>query len=190
MLFVHSMVTSYWKWTLAFVASRYTNMDPLFNSSDSMHMVVLSAVVPATYWCIVFLIISKCAFVTMHINLSKYMFSSNRTCFLSFPRWVCQMGGIASMPTMTCMLLNSLACDQQHYSPCLLRASYWDGYITCMGVISSICACCTPYCTCSYCNSFSHMCSSYSSLSHCFNTCNSSIPFSLFVRYLCPTVTS
>jgi len=31
---------------------------------------------------------------------------------------------------MTCILLNSLACDQQHHSPCLLCPSCWDESIT------------------------------------------------------------
>lgn len=35
------------------------------------------------------------------------------------------------------------ACDQQHHSLCLLHASGWDEPITCMGTVSSICACCT-----------------------------------------------
>lgn len=42
------------------------------------------------------------------------------------------MGGITCMHTMTCMLLNSLACDQKHFLACLLYASCWDGSLTCM----------------------------------------------------------
>lgn len=72
------------------------------------------------------------------------------------------------MRIMKCMLLNSFACDQYHYSPCLHRASCWDRYITCTSTFSSIFACCTPYRTCSYYNSFSHLYSSCSSLSCCF----------------------
>ena len=67
-----------------------------------------------------------------------------QTCFLSFPRWVCQMGGITCVHTMTCMFPNSLACDQHHFSPCLLHANCWDGSITFVGTISFSCACCAP----------------------------------------------
>ena len=80
----------------------------------------------------------------MCINLSKCMFCSSWTCFLSSPWQMCQNGRIACMFTMTCMLLNSLPWNQQHFSPRLLHASCWDGFITCTGVISSMCACCAP----------------------------------------------
>ena len=33
--------------------------------------------------------------------------------------------------------IESITCDQQHYSPYLLYASYWDGSITCTRVVSS-----------------------------------------------------
>jgi len=127
----------------------------------------------------------------MHINFSKYMFSSSRTCFFSSPQWVCWMGGITCKHTMTCMLLHSFACDQQHCSQCLLRASYWEGYLTCMREVSSMSVCCTPCCTYSYCNSFTCLYSSCSSLSCCFSTWKSfSFPFSVFAQSPCHTVSS
>lgn len=191
MVSVHSMVTCYWKQTLSSIASGYIDMAPPSNSSKSMHMVVLSATRPTTYWCIVYVLISKYELETMCVNLSKYMFNFRGTYFLSSPQWVCWMGGITCMCTMTCMFLNSLSCDQQNFSTCLLRASCWDGSITHMGTVSLFCACCTPCCTYSCYKSFSHMCSSYSSLSCYFNTCNSfSIPFSSLAPLSCCVVTS
>ena len=41
----------------------------------------------------------------------------------------------------------SLACDKKHYLPCLLRVSYWDGSLTCMGPVSSASARCTHCCS-------------------------------------------
>lgn len=157
----------------------------LSNSYDNMCINVLSTAGLATYWCIVYVLISKHVLVTMCINFSKYMFSSSRTCSLSLSRWVCQKGGIACVCTMTCMLLNSLACNQQHCSPFLLRANCWDGPVTCTGIVSSICACCTPSCTYSCYNYFSRLCSSCSSLSCYFSTCNSfSVLFSSFTIFV------
>lgn len=124
-------------------------------------------------------------------QLSKYMFSPSRPCFLCFPWWMCQMGGIACMRTMTCMLLNSLTWYQQQCSPCLLHARCWDGSITCTGTVSSICACCGPCYTCSCCNSFSRLWSSCSSLSFCFSKWKSfSVPFSAFTWSSCHVFTS
>ena len=42
-------------------------------------------------------------------------------------------------------VVESLACDQQHRSPCFLGVSYWDGSLTCTGVVSFVSACCA-YC--------------------------------------------
>ena len=52
----------------------------------------------------------------------------------------------------------SLACDQPHYSPCLFRVSCLDGSLTCKGVVSSVSACCTHFCSWSCCNSFACLC--------------------------------
>ena len=38
----------------------YTDMDPLSNSSDNMHIIILSAARLPTYWCIVSVLMSKC----------------------------------------------------------------------------------------------------------------------------------
>ena len=81
------------KSTLAPIASRYIDMVPLSNSFDNMRIIILSAVGPSTYWCIVSVLTSKCVLVTMHINLSTYMLSSNWTWLLSSPWWVCQWVG-------------------------------------------------------------------------------------------------
>lgn len=59
------------------------------------------------------------------------------------------------------------------YSPCLLNANCSDESITFMGIISSMCAWWASWCSCSYCDSFSLLHNSSSSLSCCFNSCNS-----------------
>jgi len=85
----------------------------------------------------------------------------------------------------------SLACDQQHCSPCLLHVSCWDGSLTCMGIVSSVSECCSQCYSCSYCNSFICLCSFMFFLSCCFSTCNSFfVPFSVFTRSSCRTITS
>lgn len=142
MVSVCSMVTSYWNWTLSSMASGYTVRAPPSNSSNSMRMVVLGEINSTTCLCIMYVLISKHVLVVMCMNLSKYMFSYSQTCFLSSPRWACKMGRIRCMCTMTYMLLNSLACDQKHFWPCLLCANFYDGSITCMAKVSSIFACC------------------------------------------------
>ena len=48
----------------------------------------------------------------------------------------------------------SLACDQQQCSSCLLHVSCWDRYLTCMGTVSSVSAPCAHCCSWSCCNSF------------------------------------
>ena len=179
------------KRTLTFIASRCTNMAPLSNSFDSMHMVILGATRLTICWCIMSTLLSKHVLVVVNINLSKYLFRSSWTCFLSLPRWVCQIGGITCIRRMKCMFMNFIACDRHHFSPSILYASFWDGSITCMGIVSFICACCAPCCTYSFYNSFSHLCSSCSSLSFCLSTWNSfSISFSTFTWSSCRVVTS
>ena len=42
-------------------------------------------------------------------------------------------------------VVESLACDQPHFSPCLLRVSYWDGSLTCPGIVSFVSALCAHY---------------------------------------------
>ena len=41
----------------------------------------------------------------------------------------------------------SLACNHQHYLPCLLCVSCWDGSLTYMGAVSSVSARCTHCCS-------------------------------------------
>ena len=77
MVSVYSVVASFWKRTLAYVASGYTNLAPLSNSSDNMHIIILSAVGLATYWCIVFALIAKSTLLAMRINSSKYELQSD-----------------------------------------------------------------------------------------------------------------
>jgi len=85
----------------------------------------------------------------------------------------------------------SLACNQQHYSPCLLYVSYWDGSLTCTGVVSSMIACCAYFCSCSCCNSFVFLYNFMYFLSFYFSKCNSFfVPSSAFAPSSCHTVTS
>lgn len=85
----------------------------------------------------------------------------------------------------------SLACDQQHYSLCLLCVSCWDGSLTCTSKVSSVSACCAHDCSRCYCNSFIYLCSFMFFLSCFFNTCNSFFfPSSSFAQSSCRIVTS
>jgi len=81
---------------------------PSSNSYANMCMVFLGVAETETHWCIVCVMIFECVLVVMRINLPKYMFNSSWTCFLSLPWWVCWMGWIACVRTMTCILLNPL----------------------------------------------------------------------------------
>lgn len=116
--------------------------------------------------------ISYCFLVTMCINSSKYMSSSSQIWFFVFASVSVPINMIKCVNTMTSMLLKTFTYDRQHFSPCSLCASYWDGSISCMDVVSSFYACCASCCTCSFYASFSHLCSSCSSLSFCFNSYN------------------
>ena len=100
---------------------------PSSNSSINMHMVFLGASEPTTQWCIVFVLIFNSVLVVMRINLPKYMFSSSWTYFLSSPWWVCWMGWIACVRTMTCMLLNLLhAINNASHPVCSMSAAGMD----------------------------------------------------------------
>lgn len=111
MVFTYFLVISFWKGTLAFVASGYTNLEPLSNLLDSMCIMVLSAVILTTYWCIVFALIYKFVMVAMHINWAKYMSTSIQTWFFVFTSLRVPMDGIACVHTITYMLLNTHACE-------------------------------------------------------------------------------
>ena len=67
-------------------------------------------------------------------------------------------------------VVESLECDQQHYSPCLLCVSCWGGSLTCMGAISSVSACWAHCCSCSCYNTFICLCSFMFFLGYCFST--------------------
>lgn len=101
------------------------------------------------------------------------MLISSRTCFLSSPSWVCWMGWIACAHKMTCMLLNPLH---------VINNTAQHVFFIYMGKVWSVSACCAPCCSCYCSDSFACLCSSFSSLSCCFNTYNSFfIPFSVFM---------
>jgi len=166
--------------TRASVASKYTDLAPLSNTFDNMCIIVLNAYRPKKYWFIVFVLISKSVSVAVRINLSKYMSRSSRTWFFVYSSLRVPMDGTSCMSTMTSMLLNTHACDWKNFLPCLLYVIYWDGSITYMGIVSSVCASCASCCTCSYCAFFSLLHKYCSSISFHFNSHNSFYVSSIF----------
>jgi len=105
MVCMHLMVTSCWRKLLPPLQLVHW-FNPSIQLVSNMCMVFLGMIEPGTHLCIVFMLIFKCVLVFMHINLPKCMFSPSWTCFLSSPWWVCWMGLIACVHSMTCMLLN------------------------------------------------------------------------------------
>lgn len=78
-------------------------------------------------------------------------------------------------------VVGSFACDQQHFSPCFLYVSCWDGSLTCTVAVSSTSSCYAHCCSCFCYNSLDCLWSFIFFLSCCFSTCNSFfVPF-----YLC-----
>ena len=107
MVCMHIMVTSCWSECLPLL-QQCIGSTRSSNSSANMCMVFLGMAEPETHWCIVSMMISKCVLVIMCINLPKYMFSPSWACFLSSLWWMCWMGWIACVRSMTCMLLDPL----------------------------------------------------------------------------------
>jgi len=122
--------TSWWHLAEANSCFRYNRcigLAPSSNSSANTHMVFLGAAELAAHWRIVSILIFKCVLVVIHINLPKYPFGSSCTYFLSSPWWVCWMGWIACMHTMTCMMLNPLhAINHTAHHVCSLLATGMD----------------------------------------------------------------
>ena len=111
MMSVYSKVTSFWKQTLASIASGYTAQAPLSNSSDSMRIIVFSAAETTTYLCMMSALIGKFGLVEMRINLSKYESSTSRTCAYVII-WVrVPIDGITCVCTTTSILLNTHALE-------------------------------------------------------------------------------
>lgn len=110
--------------------------------------------------------------------------------FLLIFALVSVLNGLDCMCAFNDMHAKSFTCGQQHFSPCILRVSCWDGYITCTGTISSMNACSAHYCSWSCYNS-SVCAASCSSFSCCFSTCKSFfIPFSNLTQPSFRTITS
>ncbi len=87
--------------------------------------------------------------------------------------------------------VESLACNQKHFSPCLLLVSCWDGSLNCTVVVSSMGACFTHCYSCAHSNWLLCLCRFMFSLRCCFNTCNSFlVPFPVFAQSSCSVVTS
>lgn len=106
---------------------------------------------------------------------------SNQTWFFVFALRSVPTDGITCVCTMTSTLLITHACNRQKYWPFLLCATYWDESISCMGVVSSVCACFSPCWISSYCASFSTLRSSCSTLSFRCDSYNSFISSILYL---------
>jgi len=137
-----------------------------------------------------FVLIFQCVLVVMRINCQLH--AQLQLDLLLVFTLVSVLNGLDRTHVHNDMhAIESLECDQQHCSPCLLCASCWDGSITCTGAVSSVSACCTPCCSCSDCNSFFYLCNFMLFLSCYFITCNSFfVPFFVFARSSCHVVTS